>query len=94
VSTPHQMTRMATPEQGVEEWACTECSRRLLIHRPPAFEQVVLERGDEWAAHVGSTGGAQAAAMHARPTDVVSLSDRERGWLADHGITWEPDGNP
>jgi hypothetical protein len=87
------MTRITTLEQGVEEWACTECSRRLLIHRPPAFEQVVLERGDEWAAHVGGTGGAQAAAMHARPTDVVSLSDRERGWLADHGITWEPDGN-
>jgi hypothetical protein len=87
------MTRMPTLEQDVEEWSCTECSRRLLMRRPPAFEQIVLDRGDESAAHVGGTGGLQADGMRARPTGAMSLSDRERGWLAEHGITWEPDGN-
>jgi hypothetical protein len=88
------MTRMTTLEQGVEEWSCTECSRRLLMRKPPAFEQFVLDRGDERAAHVGGTGGPQAAGMHARTTGAVSLSDRERGWLAEHGISWEPEANP
>jgi len=63
------------------------------MHRPPAFQLVVLDRGDEWAGHVGGTGGLQADGMHARPAGAISLSDRERGWLAEHGITWEPDGN-
>ncbi len=95
MSTPHQMTRTRTLEHGVEEWSCTECSRRLLMRRPPAFEQFVLDRGDEWAAHVGGLGGGlQAAGMQARPARAAGLSEHERGWLAEHGITWEPDGNP
>jgi hypothetical protein len=89
------MTRTTTLEHGVEEWSCTECGRRLLMmRRPPAFEQFVLDRGDESAAHVGGTGGLQAGGMQAQRSRAVSLSERERGWLAEHGITWEPDGNP
>jgi hypothetical protein len=94
VSTPHQVTRTRTLEHGVEEWSCIECSRRLLMRTPPAFEQFVLDRGDECAAHVGGTGGLRPAGFQARPAPAVGLSDRERGWLAEHGITWEPDGNP
>jgi hypothetical protein len=82
------------PEHGVEEWSCTECSRRLLMRRPPAFEQFVLDRGDEWAAHVGGTGGIQPSRIQARPDSLADPSDGDRGWLAEHGITWEPDGNP
>lgn len=91
--TPHQMTRTTTLEHGVEEWSCTACSRRLLMRKPPAFEQFVLDRGDEWAAHIG-TGDLQPGGMHARPARAADLSDCERGWLAEHGISWEPDGNP
>jgi hypothetical protein len=94
VSTPHQMTRTRTLEYGVEEWSCAECSRRLLIRRPPAFEQFVLDQGDEEAAHLGGTGGLQLAGMQARPARSVDLSDRERSWLADHGISWESDSHP
>ncbi len=74
-------------EPGVEEWSCTQCSRRLLIRRPPAFEKTVLERGDEWTTHVGSTGGLQVAAVDTqpRPTD---LPPQAREWLAAHGIEW------
>ncbi len=80
-------------EHGVEEWSCTDCSRRLLIRMPPAFEEFVLDRGDEWAAHVGGAGGLQPAGMQAHPARALGLSDRERDWLAEHGITWEADGN-
>jgi hypothetical protein len=87
------MTRTKTLRHDVEEWSCTECSRRLLMRRPPAFDQFVLDRGDEWAAHVGGTGGLRLAGVQARPARAADLSDRERAWLTEHGITWEPDSS-
>jgi hypothetical protein len=81
-------------EHGVEEWSCTGCRRRLLIRRPPAFEKIVLEPGDEWAAHVGSTGGLQMAPNQPDTARPAELPARDRGWLADHGIEWEPDDAP
>jgi len=58
-----------------------------LIRRPPAFEKTVLEPGDEWAAHVGSTGGLQIAAADPQPP-LPDLPPKAREWLADHGIEW------
>ena len=88
MSIAHEMTRTESPEPGVDEWSCTRCSRRLLLRRPPAFEKVVLDRGDEWAAHVGSTGGLRAAGADAHPAPLEDLSAQARDWLADHGIEW------
>jgi hypothetical protein len=85
------MTRTKTLWPDIDEWSCTGCSRRLLIRRPPEFEKVVLDRGDEWVAHVGSTGGLRIAAMQTRPGDPPP---DDRGWLAEHGIEWGPDGAP
>ena len=92
LSTPHEMTRTRTLARGVEEWSCTRCSRRLLFRRPPEFEKIVLERGDEWAAHVGSTGGLQvgtAETLPGGPAGPAGLPAQERSWLASHGIDWE-----
>jgi DNA-directed RNA polymerase subunit RPC12/RpoP len=94
LSNPHQMTRTKTLEQGTEEWSCTECSRRLLIRRPPAYEKVVLERGDEWAAHTGSTGGLQVSATTTQPSHTGTLPVHDRGWLAANGIEWGSDDMP
>jgi hypothetical protein len=88
------MTRTKTLAQGVEEWSCTRCARRLLLRRPPQFEKIVLERGDEWAAHVGGTGGLQPAAMNAGPAGPGDLRPLDRTWLSEHGIDWEPDNAP
>jgi len=88
------MTRTRTLAQGVDEWSCTICSRRLLLRRPPDYEKIVLERGDEWAAHVGGTGGLQPAAMNARPAEPGSPRTLDRTWLSEHGIDWEPDATP
>jgi hypothetical protein len=81
------MTLTKSLEPGVDEWSCARCGRRLLIRRPPAFEKLVLERGDEWAAHVGGTGGLQVAAAGAQPPS-PDLPPQAREWLADHGIEW------
>ena len=94
MSTPHQMTRTRTLAPGVEEWSCAECSRRLLLRRPPQFEKIVLEPGDEWAAHVGGTGGLQPAAMNARPAEPGSIRPGDRIWLSEHGIDWGPGDAP
>jgi hypothetical protein len=88
------MTRTGRLEQGLEEWSCTQCSRRLLLRRPPEFEKIVLERGDEGAVHVGGTGGLQPVAMNARPAEPGSLRDQDRTWLSEHGMDWGPDGTP
>jgi hypothetical protein len=87
--TPHEMTRTNTLEHGVKEWSCTECSRRLLFRRPPAFEKVVLDRGDEWAAHVGGGSGLQVAAANVVPRKRADLLASDRTWLAAQGIEWE-----
>ena len=47
----------------------------------------MLERGDEWAAHVGSTGGLQIAAVDTQPP-LPDLPSQAREWLADNGIEW------
>jgi hypothetical protein len=66
----------------------------LLFRRPPAFEKVVLDRGDEWAVHVGSTGSLQPDMMEVRPADPGDLPAQERSWLAAQGIEWKPGHAP
>ena len=91
LSIPHEMRRTRTVEHGVEEWSCTECSRRLLFRRPPAFEKVVLDRGDERAAHVGGSSGLHIAAADLAPAQAADLRASDRNWLAAQGIAWEPE---
>ncbi len=92
--TPHEMSLTRRLDPGFEEWSCVQCGRRLLLRRPPAFEKIVLERGDEWAAHVGGANGLQMRISTARRVQPVDLSAAERGWLAAHGIDWEPEQGP
>jgi hypothetical protein len=91
LSTPHEMTRTRTLEPGVEEWSCTACSRRLLFRWPPAFQKVVLDRGDEAAAHVGGSGGVRATAAGVAPAGRPELPASDRDWLAAQGIRWGPE---
>ena len=90
---PHEMTRTRTLERGVEEWSCGKCTRRLLFRRTLPFEKVVLDRGDEGAAHVGGTGGLRMAAPKVAPAE-RDLPASDRGWLAEQGIDWEPEDTP
>jgi hypothetical protein len=92
MAAPHEMTRTRTLERGIEEWSCAQCGRRLRLRRPPAFEKIVLDPGDEWAAHVAGTGGLQVGPVAASPAGPDGLPARERRWLAGHGITWPPPG--
>ena len=64
-----------------------------MFGQPPASKKVVLDRGDEWAAHVASTGGLRVAAPNvARAARDLPASDLN--WLAAEGIDWEPEDTP
>jgi hypothetical protein len=52
----HEMELEATHPSGAEEWFCPTCGRRFLMRWEP-FERVIMEPGDEYAAHTGSKGG-------------------------------------
>jgi hypothetical protein len=77
---------------GAEEWSCSQCSRRLLLRRPPAFQKIVLDPGDEGAAHAGGTGGLRLGSARAQPPPTGGVSGADRAWLADQGIEWGPAG--
>ena len=91
MSFAHRMTRTQELGHGTEEWSCTQCARRLLLRRPPEFDKVVVERGDETVAHVGGTAGMQIASVSALPALTGHLPAAERDWLAALGIDWEAD---
>ncbi|HEY2305246.1 MAG TPA: hypothetical protein VGI05_05130 [Streptosporangiaceae bacterium] len=57
---------------------------RLIRRRP------VLDRGDEWAAHVGGSSGLHVAAADVTPRQTADLRASDRNWLAAQGIAWEP----
>ena len=91
--TTHEMTRTRTLAHGTEEWSCTRCGRRLLFRQHPAFEKVVLDRGDEGTPHVGGTGGLQVTAPTVAPPE-RELPTSDRSWLTAHGIDWDPEDTP
>jgi hypothetical protein len=63
-SQPHEMQLVRTHTSGAEEWYCPTCGRRFLMHWPPTYKKIVLEVGDEYAAHVGGKGAAQLGSFY------------------------------
>ena len=53
----HKMMLEKTYQSGNEVWDCEQCGRRLMISWEPEFAVIVIESGNESAAHSGSTGG-------------------------------------
>lgn len=54
-SQQHEMQLERIHPAGPLEWACSECSRKLLLQIEPQFHITVLETGDERFSHTGST---------------------------------------
>lgn len=79
----HAMTQVGLAEHG-EEWLCDSCSRRILVNWRPEWRSIVLDPGDTMAWHAGSIA---RSVMASRRDDTVT--DHERSWLSDTGITWD-----
>jgi hypothetical protein len=64
----HHMT-LIRDHEGVEEWYCPICGRRMLMDYGSKFKKVILEAGDEYAIHSGGKGGLQMGHVQAVPVD-------------------------
>lgn len=65
----HAMQLERTYASGAEEWHCPTCGRRMILQWPPQYKKIVLEPGDEYAAHSGGTGGLQIGAAQIIPAN-------------------------
>jgi hypothetical protein len=53
----HEMVLEMKHGSGMQGWYCPSCGRRILLLVPPNNEMVIVEPGDNYATHSGSTGG-------------------------------------
>ena len=65
----HEMVLEMTHPSGMQGWYCPTCGRRILLFVPPANEMVVVEAGDQYVSHSGSTGGLRIGAVQVRERD-------------------------
>lgn len=77
----HEMHLKNTHSSGAEEWYCSICSRRFLIQWEPQFKRIVIESGDEYAAHSGGKGGLQTGSPRVDQDDEPVLSEDLRNAL-------------
>jgi hypothetical protein len=62
----HTMQHTRTFTSGAEEWQCPTCGRSFVVQWPPNYKRIILEPGDEMAAHAGGKGGIQMGALQVR----------------------------
>jgi hypothetical protein len=79
----HQMHLEKSHPSGAEEWHCSTCGRRFLMQYPPKYKKIVLEAGDEYAAHSGGKGGLQMGPIQFSQDEDHELSDELRDALND-----------
>lgn len=53
----HEMQLETIHSSGTEEWYCPTCGRRFLLDWPPHYQRIILDVGDDAAAHSGGKGG-------------------------------------
>jgi hypothetical protein len=90
----HEMVHKGTDPSGAEEWLCQECGRHFVIRWPPNYDRLVLQPGDESAAHFGSKGDAvlrhiQVSPTSNEPSAAPDDEDAWRRWLRKNGIDWD-----
>ncbi len=84
MSQPHHEMQLVTKHpDGAEEWHCSTCGRRFLMHWPPEYRRVILEPGDEYAIHSGGTGGLSVSPLGVGEAEVSDLSEDLRAVLEE-----------
>jgi hypothetical protein len=95
----HEMLLDKTYPTGAEEWYCPTCQRRFIMQWLPAYKRIILNGGDEYAAHSGGKGGLKMGAVQihpieesAPPTEEDLPLDHWKSWLdSDDTSKWWPD---
>ncbi len=82
---PHRMKLGQTYPSGAQEWICPECGRWVVMHHLPEhgkLKTIVLQAGDEEAAHAGGTGSiASTSARAVEATESTHTPAPNRGPL-------------
>jgi hypothetical protein len=65
----HEMILEMTHASGMQGWYCPTCGRRILFLVPPNNEMVIVEPGDIYATHSGSTGGLRIGGFQVKERD-------------------------
>ena len=90
----HEMVLELTHASGLQGWYCPICGRRILFLVQPNREMVIVEPGDPYARHSGSTGGLRIGSVQVaqRDADLDEVSEESlRPWikaLEDLDLDW------
>jgi hypothetical protein len=80
----HEMVLELTHASGMQGWYCPTCGRRILLLVPPNNEMVIVEPGDQYATHSGSTGGLRIRSIQIAERDEAldeNLEESLRPWI-------------
>lgn len=80
----HEMVLEMTHASGMQGWFCPTCGRRILLVVPPNNGMVIVEPGDQYASHSGSTGGLRVASVQVaeRDEELNEISEESlRPWI-------------
>jgi len=75
----HEMVLEKTHPSGAQEWYCPTCGRRFVFGLAPTYNMTILEPGDQYARHSGSTGGLRIGAVQVAQED--EAASPWAGWL-------------
>lgn len=82
---PHRMKLGQTYPSGAQEWICPQCGRWIVMQHLPEhgkLKTIVLQAGDEEAAHAGGTGSIASTTVRAvEPAEAVRQPPTNRGPL-------------
>lgn len=79
----HDMCLEKTHPTGAEEWHCPTCGRRFVLQWPPKYKRIVLNGGDEYAAHSAGKGGLQMGNVQ-----VTDIGDAPEDLHLEHWEDW------
>jgi hypothetical protein len=95
----HEMRLETTYPSGAEEWFCPICERRFVMQWPPKYKRIILNGGDEYAAHSGGKGGLKVGTVQIQPSEESAPPaeedlplDRWESWLdSEDASKWWPE---
>lgn len=78
----HEMVLEMRHPSGMQGWYCPSCGRRILLLVPPNNGMIIVEAGDRYASHNGSTGGLRVGAVQVTQRDEHDISEESlRPWI-------------
>lgn len=78
----HEMVLEMTHASGMQGWYCPTCGRRILLLVPPNNEMIIVDAGERYASHSGSTGGLQIGLVQVAQQKDYDVSEESlRPWI-------------